>query len=434
MINNRRYIKTLLTAITALPLLIGCPSSENPPTTDSTASPKDGELTTKEPSNINSQINEEKERLQGENQTVQILNEDASFSEATNFTVGKEPRSVAVGEFSGDGILDLAVGNRSSNDISVLLGNGDGSFGIATNFAAGERPNSVAVGDFNGDGISDLAVANSYSNDISVLLGKGDGSFGIATNFAAGERPNSVAIGDFNGDGISDLTAITSSEKVSVLLGNGNGNFSDVTQFDAERRDLKSAAVGDFNSDGILDLAVAAGESYGGSGNALILLGNGRDGFRNAARFDVGDAPNSLVAGEFNGDGLLDLAVANKDSGNISVLLGKGGGSLSKPTNFGTDSTSVNSSPYSIAIGDFNNDDISDLAVTNFSLRNVSVLLGNGNGSFKKPRSFDVEGSLASVAIGDFNGDGLSDLAVANGGSINGVSILLNTASVINTP
>ncbi|NES91229.1 MAG: DUF4347 domain-containing protein, partial [Okeania sp. SIO2B9] len=128
-----------------------------------------------------------------------------SFSEPTNFAVGDNPLSIAVGEFNGDGNLDLATANGLSNDVSVLLGNGDGTFAAPTNFAVGDNPLSIAVGEFNGDGNLDLATANVLSDDVSVLLGNGDGSFAAPTNFAVGDNPLSIAVGEFNGDGNLDL-------------------------------------------------------------------------------------------------------------------------------------------------------------------------------------------------------------------------------------
>ena len=110
--------------------------------------------------------------------TVAAQAQDVSFEAARNFAAGDRPQSVAVGDFNGDLVQDLAVANwTAAGTVSVLLGNADGSFQAAQQFAAGSFPLSVAVGDFNGDGLPDLAVANSNSNNVSVLLGNGDGSF-----------------------------------------------------------------------------------------------------------------------------------------------------------------------------------------------------------------------------------------------------------------
>jgi hypothetical protein len=138
---------------------------------------------------------------------------------------------VSVGDFNGDGNQDLAVANEYSNSVSVLLGNGSGGFTAATGspYSTGSYPVSLAVGDFNGDGIQDLAVANEYSNSISVLLGNGSGGFTAATGspFSVGSDPLSVAVGDFNGDGIQDLAvANVYGYNVTILLGNGSGGFT----------------------------------------------------------------------------------------------------------------------------------------------------------------------------------------------------------------
>src|SRR5260370_2965783 len=122
---------------------------------------------------------------------------------------------------------------------------------------AGVSPVSVAVGDVNGDGVQDLVIANFGSNNVSVLLGNGDGTFQGARNFAAGASPNSVAVGDFNGDGVQDLAVanLTAANNVSVLLGNGDGSFQAPQAFPTGGLGPRSVAVGDFNGDGVPDLA-----------------------------------------------------------------------------------------------------------------------------------------------------------------------------------
>jgi uncharacterized protein (DUF2141 family) len=345
------------------------------------------------------------------------LAQTVSFGAATNFAVGSNPDSVALGDVNGDGKLDLAVGNSGSNNVSILLGNGTGSFGAATNFAVGTDPRSVALGDVNGDGKLDLVVANNGSGNVSILLGTGTGSFGAATNFAAGNGAVFVALGDVNGDGKLDLVVGNqSSSNISILLGNGTGSFGAATNF-AAGDGANRVALGDVNGDGKLDLAVANRFSN----DVSILLGDGTGSFGAATNFAVGTFPISVALGDVNGDGKLDLVSVNTTSDNVSILLGDGTGSFETATNF-----AVGDTPAIVALGDVNGDGKLDLAVTTQTSDSVSILLGNGIGSFGAATNFVAGHFPFGVMLGDVNGDGKLDLAVANFGSDN-VSILLNT-------
>jgi len=215
---------------------------------------------------------------------------------------------VAVGDFNGDGKLDLAVVDEGGCKVWILLGDGTGNFTLASTPSVGLEPTSVAVGDFNGDGKLDLAVANAGDNTVSVLLGDGTGNFTLASSPAVGSGPYSVAVGDFNGDGKLDLAVANwDSNTVSILLGDGTGNFS-LASSPATGSLPAYVAVGDFNGDGKLDLAVA---NYWGN-TVSILLGDGEGNFTLVSSPAVGDEPRSLAVGDFNGDGKLDLAVANR--------------------------------------------------------------------------------------------------------------------------
>src|SRR6266536_995671 len=186
-----------------------------------------------------------------------------------------------------------------------------------------------------------------------------------------------------------------------------------------------SVAAGDFNGDGRQDLAVA--NTF--SNNVSILLGNGNGTFGAATNFAAGNGPLSVAVGDFNGDGRQDLAVVNRLSTNVSILLGNGNGTFGAATNF-----AVGNGPLSVVLGDFNGDGRQDLAVANQFSANVSILLGNGNGTFGAATNFAGGTGPLSVAVGDFNGDGRQDLAVANQFSDN-VAILLNgTALVVGGP
>ena len=333
-----------------------------------------------------------------------------TFSGLTNFGFGSGPASVAVADFNGDQILDLAV--ATNFDVSILMGDASGIFSSPSTFIAGDLPRSVVVGDFNGDTFPDLAVANFLSDNVSILLGNGRGAFSRPTDFRVGDGPVSVVIGDFNGDAILDLVS-GSSNHVSVLLGDGTGAFSGPTHLSAGSVP-RAVAVGDFNGDALPDLAVANLQS----GTVSILLGDGRGTFSDPTDFRVETRPGSVAVGDFNGDAVLDLAVSNFLNNNVSILLGDGTGDFSARTNF-----AVGSGPGEVAVGDFNGDTFSDLVVTNGKSDSVSILLGDGTGLFSDPANFVVGDQPEGLGIGDFDGDAVLDLAVVNIKS-NNVSIL----------
>jgi len=250
------------------------------------------------------------------------------------FVVDFGPEGIAVGDFNGDGKPDLAILTyQGGNHVSVLLGDGSGGFinapGAPFNVGIGDV--SIAVGDFNGDGNLDLAAPNAGSNTVSVLLGDGKGGFSDAPGspIPVGNFPADIAVGDFNGDGKLDLAitniatrfpSLTVTSNVSVLLGNGKGGFTAApgSPFDVGNQPF-GIAVGDFNGDRKLDLAVANTRGN----NVSVLLGDGSGGFRNApgSPISVGNRPTNIVFGDFNGDGKLDFAVTNALDNTVSVLL-----------------------------------------------------------------------------------------------------------------
>jgi len=323
---------------------------------------------------------------------------------------GAGPRALAVGDFNGDGIPDLAVANSSANTLTILQGNRDGTF--TANSSApqtGSQPYFVAVGDFNKDGKADLAVANRTSNSVTVLLGNGDGTFtASASTQQTGYGPTSIAVGDFNGDGLQDLAVVNGgSNTVTILLGNGDGTFTAAVLSPQIGSYPQSIAVGDFNGDGKPDLAVANEDSN----TVTVLLGNGDGSFVSVASPSTGSYPESIAVGDFNGDGKPDLAVANTFSNTVTVLLGNGDGTFTAAA-----SPSTGNSPESVAVGDFNGDGKSDLAVANTFSNTVTVLLGNGDGTFTAAASpsTGTNTNPTFVAAGDFNADGIPDIVVTN--------------------
>lgn len=335
--------------------------------------------------------------------------------------VGTAPRCVAVGDFNGDGKLDFVTANQESNNVSVLLGNGHGGFAPAKGspVALEAAPRFMVVADFNGDKKLDLAVVNSGSNNVSILLGDGEGGFKPAQDspVRVGSRPISLAAGDFNGDKKLDLAVVNGgSNDVSILLGDGGGGFKP-----APHAPLKvgrvpwSAAAGDFNGDGKLDIVVVNQNSN----SVSLLLGDGGGDFKPKIDFEVGAKPRYIAVADLNGDKKPDLIVANANANSVSVLLNDGVGGFAPKVDFGT-----GAGPRCVAVGDFNSDGKFDLAIANEESNDVSVLMGDGTGHFTPRTTLAVGSNPFFVAGGDFNGDNALDLAVANSGS-NSVSLLI---------
>jgi VCBS repeat-containing protein len=347
-----------------------------------------------------------------------------SFSGPTTYPTGDSPAAVAVGDFDDDGDLDLVVANQLSGDVSVLLGDSDGTFTGPTSYAAGFFASSIAVGNFNGDQDQHLDLAVGTGDGVAVLLGRGDGTFGAPAIFAPGSGAFSVAVGDFDGGGDPDLVvAAQFSGQVVVLLGRGDGTFTGpFTEATTDRP--TSVAVGDFNGDGDPDLAVTDVPFSPSPGRVLVLLGGDGGAFSDPTTIDAGAEPVSVDVGDFNGDDDLDLAVAENSEGHVFVLLGDGEGGFASPTMLTGEIFGLTS----IAARDLNRDDVLDLAVTNHDRGRVSVFLGTAGGAFSGPVHFTVgtANNAWSVAAGDFNGDQLLDLAVANVNA-DTVSTLLNT-------
>ncbi len=228
--------------------------------------------------------------------------------------------------------------------------------------------------------------------------------------FPAGLRPVWVVTGDFNSDGLADVAVVNqfgsdpadiSVGTVSILLGNPDGTLQSHVDY-AIGNSPRFVIAGDFNGDGKTDLAVA----NIGSNTISILLGNGDGTFQSHVDYPAGASPVSIVAGDFNRDGKLDLAVANSGSNSISILLGNGDGTFRSHVDYAT-----SFAPTSVATADFNGDGKLDLAVADL---NVSVLLGNGDGTFQPPAEYPGNGA-SFVTVGDFNGDGKMDLAATEG-------------------
>jgi len=287
------------------------------------------------------------------------------------------PENLVVADFDGDSIADVAVVNTGSSSVTVLIGLGDGGFRFqASNFHY-NIPNGasgITSGDFNGDHVLDLAVCNGdFAGMISVLLGNGDGAFQPPRSIPVGFFPSSLIVADFNGDGILDLAAIVAGPQsgIKVLIGRGDGSF-DAVPLLAPLIVHLSLAVADFNADGIPDLASTV------RNGVEVFLGNGDGIFGDPIVRDLSTQPNSVAAADLDGDGFPDIAVTNtirtsgsaEQSTTVTVLRGNGDGTFGQERSFQT-----GSNPFGIAIRDLNGDAKPDLVVSNSASSTISSLI-----------------------------------------------------------
>jgi hypothetical protein len=271
--------------------------------------------------------------------------------------------------------------------------------------ATGANPSQVVAADVNGDGKPDLVVANLSGTMVTVLTGNGDGTYTALPSFGTNyDGITGVAVGDFNGDGKLDI-ATANGSSVGVFLGNGDGTFGAERDFSTSNG-AKGVFAADFNGDGRLDLAVTD-DGYG----VTILIGNGDGTFSQPGEaLATGGGPNfRLAVADFNGDGNLDIAIGNISDDTVSILLGNGDGTFRAQT-----TVAAGIGPRATFTGDFNGDGKPDIFLTNGSGNSVSVLLGNGDGTFQPQQTYAVGANPYGASVGDLNGDGKLDIAVSN--------------------
>jgi FG-GAP-like repeat/Putative Ig domain len=348
-----------------------------------------------------------------------------------------EPAAIAIADFNEDGKPDIVVAGATR--LSVFLGKGDGTFALtpaspipvpSPPYDDSDSPfvESFAMGDFNNSGHIGFAVGEPQNEAAVILLGNGDGTFVFSSaEFAnaLGRPISDLHAADFNGDGSLDLAFINElTGQAPIVLGYGKGAFNTAGDlFITSELDV-GGAVGDFNGDGKLDVIVASGGDtiFPGSGVA-VSLGNGDGTFTLGSTSPIlfGSSLSSIVTGDFNGDGKLDLAVTDSVGNAVIILLGNGDGTFGPPTTI-----PVGNAPQAIIAADFNNDGKLDLAVVNSADGTATLLLGNGDGTFTQASGSPYAVGLGAfqIAAADFNGDGKLDLAVANG-MAGTVSILL---------
>ncbi|GGJ58568.1 FG-GAP repeat domain-containing protein [Deinococcus roseus] len=329
----------------------------------------------------------------------------AGFNTATLYGTGTDfVFNVAVADVDGDGDLDALQSNGSTNSIRFFKGNGNGTFQTAVAYDLGEVIPGVALADVNNDGKPDIVGTKYTSAAISVMLGNGDGTFQTQQTSTGGGNGTALALGDINGDGNLDVvTGNRALNNATTMLGNGDGTFQSGTTL-TTGNNVYDVDLGDLNGDGKLDLVIANADNN----NVGVFKGNGNGTFQSMVTYPVGSVPTSVAVGDLNADGNLDVVVTNNGAHTISVLLGNGDATLQTQQTYTV--TGTNPFPFDVALGDYNGDGKLDAVTSDNGVNDVSLFLGNGDGTLQADTHYSAVFAPTGLAAGDFNGDGKLDL------------------------
>jgi VCBS repeat protein/dockerin type I repeat protein len=322
-------------------------------------------------------------------------------------SMGGPLRAIGAKDLDLDGSIDLAVIDDAGS-LSILE-NRSGSFDRLAELTLTATPFSLAIGDFDGNSVPDLAVASLFSGSVAVLWNPGKEHLDFGQDIAVGSQPIALAMVDLDGDGNQDLVGLNhESNDLSILLATGQGAF--------RRSRLPTGTsptaidVGDLDGDGRPDIAVTCELDPLKPGSLQVSRNEGGGGLANPITYQVGRFPTSVVIGDFDGDERPDLITSNMSEFNITVLKGEDGGSFGRSATF-----PAGKYPSSIQAADFDGDGNLDIAATNTELDlpqgSLSVLLNNGDGAFRAPLGLVVPREPRGLVAGDFDGDGKIDLA-----------------------
>ena len=350
---------------------------------------------------------------------------DGTFQTQETFYVGSEPISVAVDDINGDGRFDLITSKYLGYSLGMFLGNGDGTFQAQKTLAVGTWPIFVTAADVNRDGKPDLVACNQSSNNVSVLLANNSFTGQVYTISQSALAVLSIApTSPLAGPGSvtyavtfnAPVTNVTPANFQLAFTGGVSASSTVVVSPTSGYNSVYNVTVNNVTGSGTLGLnMLLTGSIHDQAGNsvATVLFGSQQN-----ISIGSGSAPDFVVLTDLNGDGKQDMVVANDGGSYVSVLLGNGNGTFQTPVTYST-----GYQPFSIAVADVNGDGKKDLVTANWGSNTVSVLLGNGNGTFQFQRIFAAGTNPRYVTTADVNGDGKLDLLVAASGT--GVNLLL---------
>lgn len=331
-------------------------------------------------------------------------------------TGGTTLTRLAALDLVGDSRRDLITVARGDGSVRVLPGQAAGAFTAALAFVAGDDAIQATAGDVNGDGIADLLVIGHLANAFYVRLGRGDGQFAPSVKYPLRNHGNRLVVADLNGDAYADVVAAHDGSGapiyVTAYLGSATGELHPAWELGTDYFTTEDIAAGDFDGDGRPDVAIAMGDNRAA---VLVLRGLGTGEFAapivlppKSPRPGIGDGTTALAVGDVNGDGRDDIIVACFDLTNqVLVRLSTGSG-------FADPVTIPLPSPVDVALGDVDGDGKLDVVASNIVAGTVSLLHGDGDGSFAAPVDVPMGPEPTSLAVADFDGNGLADIAVTS--------------------
>ncbi|TAE22119.1 MAG: hypothetical protein EAZ92_16110, partial [Candidatus Kapaibacterium sp.] len=349
-----------------------------------------------------------------------------TFSPFASYPTANTGWATRMADFDGDGNVDVVTANTLGTNSSVFFGAGNGTTGIQTPYGAGNSPQRMSVADFNNDGKLDYVFSNSAASVVTVSI-KGTGLIFAPTNIAVGGNNGGITTADFNGDGNMDIVVRLTTGMLQYLQGNGDGTFqAAVNTVSVGGTVTDDIAAGDFNGDGAVDVIAL----IGGTNQLRVLLGSGLGSFSALTVFSAGGTtPHTAAVADYDADGILDIAVSLSGSNTVAIHRGNGDGTFQAADAY---STGAGTAPRHIVAGDFNGDGRMDIAGAGFGTNSLCVLLRNAmayatGSAFAPVVQYSAPfTSPHGIDAGDVDGDGDMDIVMNYTGAAQ-MTVFLNT-------